>query len=40
MIKEVTYLIHIPTIIIGFLVGTLWIGLKSGFNGAVDFWID
>jgi len=40
MIKKITYLIHIPAIMIGFLIGTIWVGLKSGFNGAIDWWVE
>ena len=38
--KKVAYLIHIPTLLLGAILATLWIGLKTGFEATVDFWID
>ncbi len=38
MVETIACLIHIPLILLGRVVGTIWVGLKSGFFDAVDFW--
>ena len=36
--KKVAYLIHVPLIVIGFLVGTITMGIRVGYEFAYDFW--
>jgi hypothetical protein len=38
--KNVLYVVHIPAMIIGFIAGTIWVGLNASFNFAVSFWVE
>lgn len=36
--KKLLYILQIPAVIIGFIVGTVFVGVQVGYMLAVDFW--
>jgi len=38
MLKNVLFLVHLPTFIVGIFIGTILYGLKAGIITALEYW--